>query len=116
MKRHPSPDAVFCASDIIALGCIEALRTEFGLRVPEDVSVAGLDNIEMAAWPSHSLTTYSQPLDRMIEATVKLIEEISIGAESETVAWQIKGDIIVRKSTRPPPGGKRSEVVPDSPA
>ena len=116
MKRHPRPDAVFCASDIIALGCIEAVRTEFGLRVPEDVSVAGLDNIEMAAWPSHSLTTYSQPLDRMIEASVKLIEEISIGAENETVAWQIKGDIIVRKSTRPPPGGKRSEVVPDAPA
>lgn len=115
MNRRPRPDAVFCASDIIALGCIEALRTEFGLRVPEDVSVAGLDNIEMAAWPSHSLTTYCQPLDRMIEATVKLIEEISIGAESEKVAWQIKGDIIVRKSTRPLPGGKDIAALPDKP-
>ncbi len=116
MDRRPRPDAVFCASDIIALGCIEALRTEFGLRVPEDVSVAGLDNIEMAAWPSHSLTTYSQPLDRMIEATVKLIEEISIGAESEKVAWQIRGDIIVRKSTRPMPGGKDAVTLPDKPS
>ncbi|MDE0256698.1 MAG: LacI family DNA-binding transcriptional regulator [Rhodospirillaceae bacterium] len=116
MNRSPRPDAVFCASDIIALGCIEAVRIEFGLRVPEDVSVAGLDNIEMAAWPSHSLTTYSQPLAKMIGATVKLIEEISIGAESETVAWQIKGDIIVRKSTRPPTGGKRSGALPDMPA
>ena len=115
MNRRPRPDAVFCASDIIALGCIEALRTEFGLRVPEDVSVAGLDNIEMAAWPSHSLTTYSQPLDRMIEATVRLIEEISIGAESEKVAWQIKGDIIVRKSTRPLPDGKDTATLPDKP-
>ena len=41
MKRNPRPDAIFCASDIIALGCIEAIRTEFGLRVPDDVSVAG---------------------------------------------------------------------------
>lgn len=116
MKRSPRPDAIFCASDIIALGCIEALRTEFGLRVPEDVSVAGLDNIEMAGWPSHSLTTYSQPLDKMIEATMQLIEEIAIGAESERVAWQIKGDIIIRKSTRPPPGGTRPEILPDKPA
>ncbi len=113
MKRHPPPDAIFCASDIIALGCIEALRTEFGRRIPDDVSVAGLDNIEMAAWPSHSLTTYSQPLDRMIEATVKLIGEISAGAESERVAWQIRGDIIVRNSTRPLPDGRRSGAVPE---
>lgn len=116
MTRDPRPDAVFCASDIIALGCIEALRTEFGLRVPEDVSVAGLDNIEMAAWPSHSLTTYSQPLDRMIEATVKLIEEISIGVESEKIAWQIKGDIIVRKSTRPRPGGGNAGALAEAPS
>ncbi len=116
MKRNPRPDAIFCASDIIALGCIEAIRTEFGLRVPEDVSVAGLDNIEMAAWPSHALTTYSQPLDKMIAATVRLIEEISIGAESETIAWRIKGSIIIRKSTRPPPGGKKPETLPDRPA
>ena len=116
MTRSPRPDAIFCASDIIALGCIEALRTEFDLRVPEDVSVAGLDNIEMAGWPSHSLTTYSQPLDKMIEATMQLIEEIAIGAESERVAWQIKGDIIIRKSTRPPPGGTKPEILPDKPA
>ena len=80
------------------------------------MSVAGLDNIEMAGWPSHSLTTYSQPLDKMIEATMQLIEEIAIGAESERVAWQIKGDIIIRKSTRPPPGGTRPEILPDKPA
>ena len=113
MKREPRRDAVFCASDIIALGCIDALRAEFGLHIPEDVSVAGLDNIEMAAWQSHSLTTYSQPLDKMIEATVKLIEEISAGAESETASWQIKGDIIVRKSTRPQPEGKGSGTPAD---
>ena len=108
MKRRPRPDAIFCDSDIIALGAIEALRAEVGLRVPEDVSVAGFDNIEMAAWPSHALTTYYQPLDQMIEATVKLIEEIAIGSEIETVASQIKGDIIIRKSTRPPPVGEEA--------
>lgn len=108
MKRAERPEAIFCASDIIALGAIEALRAEFGLRVPEDVSVAGFDNIEMAAWPSHALTTYYQPLDKMIEATVKLIQEIGNGAEIETVASQIKGDIIIRKSTRPPPGDEKA--------
>ncbi len=101
MKQAVRPEAIFCASDIIALGAIEALRTEVDVRVPEDVSVAGFDDIEMAAWPSHALTTYSQPLEKMIQATVKMIQEIAGGAEIDTAASQIKGDLIVRKSTRP---------------
>ena len=102
MARTPRPDALFGASDIIAIGAIDALRAELGLRVPGDVSVAGFDDISMAAWPSLSLTTYSQPLDQMITATVNLIEEIAIGAEVEAVESQIKGDIVIRKSTRSP--------------
>ena len=57
------------------------------------------------SWPSHSLTTYYQPVNRMIDATVNLIEDIAIGAEPDTVGVQIKGDIIIRKSTRPPARG-----------
>jgi DNA-binding LacI/PurR family transcriptional regulator len=116
MRRTPRPDAIFCASDIIAIGAIEALRSEIGLRVPHDVSVAGFDNISMAAWPSHSLTTYYQPLDKMIAATVKLIEEIAIGAEIETFASQIRGDIIIRKSTRSPLVPEQSKSVGAEPA
>src|SRR3546814_17123752 len=64
-KRRSRPDAIFCANDHMALAAIEVARSEFGLEVGRDVSIIGFDDIAMAAWPSHSLTPYSQPTKLM---------------------------------------------------
>ena len=67
------PDGVFCANDILAIGFMDAARREFGLDIPGDLSVVGFDDIAMAHWPSHALTTVRQPVGKMIDVTMELI-------------------------------------------
>jgi len=100
MKQRHRPDGIFCASDIIAYGALDALRGELGLGVPDDVSVAGFDNISMSAWPSHSLTTYHHPIKEMVAKTLHLIERISADPDTAVEAASIKGQIVIRHSTR----------------
>ncbi|MCE8014842.1 LacI family DNA-binding transcriptional regulator [Halomonas sp. MCCC 1A17488] len=67
------PDALFCANDVMAIAAMETMRHEFGLMVPNDVSVIGFDDVPMASWPSHSLTTLQQPVDQMIMKATELL-------------------------------------------
>lgn len=65
-----SPDAVFAASDVMAVGAIRAIR-EAGLRVPEDIAVVGFDDLPMASFANIQLTTIRQPV---IEFGVRAVE------------------------------------------
>lgn len=67
------PDAIFFAHDIMALGGMDALRFGLGLKIPQDISVVGFDNIPQGAWPTYQLTTFAQPVELMIEAAVRLL-------------------------------------------
>lgn len=73
--RGERPDAVFCASDVMALGLLHAARHELGLAVPGDLSVVGFDDIPAAGWPGHRLTTLRQPVERMIREAVEILIE-----------------------------------------
>ena len=97
------PDAVFVASDHMAFAVMDALRFELGIRVPEDVSVVGFDNVPQAEWGSYRLTTFEQPVDTMIEATVGLLKE-RLGEERNGSARDliVPGSLIVRESARLP--------------
>lgn len=78
--RAPYPDAIFAANDHMAIAVIETLRAEFGLRVPEDISVVGFDDIPISAWSSFQLTTVRQPLEDMVsEAASLLLQQIQEG-------------------------------------
>lgn len=83
------PDALFAANDHMAIAALEALRADLGLRVPQDVSVVGFDNVPQAAWPSYDLTTVQQDVDRMVEATCDLLFD------------QIQGEVTARCVTVP---------------
>ena len=101
-SRESPPDAIFCANDLMAIAVMETAQHEFRLRIPEDVSVIGFDNVAMAAWPSHDLTTVAQPIDDMvIKATELLMHQVR---DEETQPQHIKLPIVpmVRGSTRPP--------------
>ncbi|MBB6479564.1 LacI family DNA-binding transcriptional regulator [Spirochaeta isovalerica] len=76
LKLTPPPDAVFAANDLMAMGAVDALKTE-GLRIPEDISVIGYDNIRMASLLEPKLTTVSWPVYKMglISARI-LIDEV----------------------------------------
>ena len=89
------PDAIFFASDVLALGGIDALRQEAKVEVPDDIAVAGFDDIAMAAWPRYSLTTYRQPIGKLVETVLELLSE----GHAETVHRSIAGELIVRTSS-----------------
>lgn len=74
-SKKGRPDALFAANDHMAIAAIETIRSEFGLRVPEDISVVGFDNVPQASWPSFRLTTVQQNIDEMISATKALLYE-----------------------------------------
>ncbi|URK86272.1 substrate-binding domain-containing protein (plasmid) [Rhizobium sp. RCAM05350] len=77
--RKP-PDAIFCANDLMALGAMEGAKS-CGLRVPEDVMVAGFDDIPAAAWPSFNLTTIRQDGDAMIRRAMDLLTRMIDGEQ-----------------------------------
>ncbi len=100
LLSHPDrPDAIFCAADIIALGVMDTARFEMGLRIPDDLSVVGFDDIHAADWPVYNLTTVRQPVDEMISATMRLLERAEEEAQDIEVRL-LPVKLIVRGSTR----------------
>jgi LacI family transcriptional regulator len=69
---QPLPHAIFCVNDSSAIGCLEALA-EVGLRVPDDVSLAGFDDTLAARTTVPQLTTVRQPLQAMGAAAVETL-------------------------------------------
>jgi DNA-binding LacI/PurR family transcriptional regulator len=99
LALSPRPDALFCASDILAFGALDAIR-EAGLRVPEDMSVVGFDDVPMASWPAFNLTTVRQQREQMVkEATDALIGQIE-QATKPTVRL-VPGELVLRGTVRP---------------
>ena len=100
------PDAIFVGNDHMAFAVMDTLRHEFGLRVPQDVSVVGYDDVPMAAWPAYGLTTIRQPVNRMVEATVAALLNQIEGGSSAPTKVKINGPLMVRTSARIPEGWK----------
>lgn len=91
-------DAIFFANDILAAGGLDALR-ESGVSVPEDIAVAGFDDISMAAWPHYDLTTFRQPIDTIVDVAVAMIENGSCAPGQRPAIRRISGELIKRGST-----------------
>ncbi|MCB2044201.1 MAG: LacI family DNA-binding transcriptional regulator, partial [Rhodoferax sp.] len=72
VKAAQRPDAVFVANDHMAIAVMDTLRIELGLRIPQDVSVVGFDDVKQASWGSYQLSSVVQDADAMIEATAGL--------------------------------------------
>ena len=94
------PTALFCANDILAIGAMDAARREAGLAVPEDVSIMGFDDIGMASWPSHALTTVRQPIDLMIDRTTVLALALARNEPCEPGVQRLPGRLVERNTTR----------------
>jgi DNA-binding LacI/PurR family transcriptional regulator len=90
--------ALFAYNDISAIGSIWALR-EAGLRVPEDVSVLGFDDIPAAAFNSPGLTTVRQPLERMGQIAAKTLIDLIEGKAEYVAEIAIAPEFVVRAST-----------------
>ena len=109
-QGRPLPQAVFCANDAAALGCIEALA-EVGLRVPGDVSVAGFDDTLAARSVVPQLTSVRQPLHEMgtcaVERLLALINHPVVASDAvlESVVFPVT--LALRASVGAPPGSDR---------
>jgi len=93
------PEAVFAVSDIMALGVIDGLRRH-GLRVPEDISVAGFDDIAESARPTYALTTISQPLVPMVQRGLDLLLARMQDPALPDEVTLLRGTLTLRASTR----------------
>jgi DNA-binding LacI/PurR family transcriptional regulator len=94
-------DAIFFANDILAIGGIDALREDGGKRVPEDIAVAGFDDIAMAGWPHYALTTFRQPVDEIVDVAVRMIEDGSCAPGQVPIVRRLSGGLVIRGSTDP---------------
>ena len=94
------PDAVFVSNDHKAFAVMDVLRFELGLKVPDDVSVVGFDDVPPAAWSAYNLTTFRQRVDQMVAETVSMLTT-SIAAEQPNVSRVVlAGELVIRGSTR----------------
>jgi DNA-binding LacI/PurR family transcriptional regulator len=72
-QEAPKVNALFAVNDIMAMGAMDVLRFDLGLRIPDDLMVAGFDNIPEGGRAPYNLTTVSQPVDRMVEETLSIL-------------------------------------------
>ncbi|GAA1650744.1 LacI family DNA-binding transcriptional regulator [Microbacterium flavum] len=95
LERAPDLDAVFAASDVMAVGAIEALRRA-GRRVPEDVAVAGFDDSGLAETMRPGLTTVRQPWSEISATMVDMVLDIVAGRPRDSVV--LPTTLVVRES------------------
>jgi LacI family transcriptional regulator, repressor for deo operon, udp, cdd, tsx, nupC, and nupG len=94
------PTALFCANDEIAMGAMKALR-EHKLRIPEDISIMGFDNLDIADYCTTPLTTIHQPRREMGRTAMELMLSLLQGRRWEGVPLLLGHELVVRDSTGP---------------
>lgn len=100
------PSAIFCENDEMAIGAIQRLKQQ-GLRVPDDVSVAGFDDISFAAFCDPPLTTIAQPAEEFGSTAVNLLIDLLEGKLSKAPKVILPFELIKRSSTGPAPQVQR---------
>lgn len=95
------PSAIFAASDLEALGVMEAAR-RMGLSVPRDLSVVGFDDSAYASASSPQLTTVRQPFVQMGEVAYQLLSDQIDGRDSASIRVELAATLVVRESTALP--------------
>jgi LacI family transcriptional regulator len=100
LDLHEPPTAIFAFNDNIAIGVVQAAR-ERGIRMPDDLSVVGFDDVEAAEIVTPMLTTIRQPLAEMGRMAVSLLERLIEGQRIEALHVELRTQLIVRNSTAP---------------
>jgi DNA-binding LacI/PurR family transcriptional regulator len=95
------PTAVFTANDLQAHGVYEAARRA-GVRIPEELSVVGFDDLPFSRWAGPPMTTVRQPLTEMGVAAAEMVVALSRGKQPRHTRLELATELIVRESTAPP--------------
>jgi len=102
LDLQPRPTAVVCFNDKVAVGVMEVAAAR-GLRVPEDLSVTGFDDIDVSRATTPRLTTVRQPLQEMGRTAVTMLTRQLDGHAHEALSMELETRLVVRESTGPVP-------------
>jgi DNA-binding LacI/PurR family transcriptional regulator len=101
VQQHGSPpDAVIAANDVMAIGCIDEARENFGLNVPGDISIVGFDGVGQARYAAYDVTTVRQPVQRMTESAASMLIERIENPELSPEKRAFSGSLIRGGSAR----------------
>jgi DNA-binding LacI/PurR family transcriptional regulator len=100
LSRRETPTVMFCGNDLIAMGAMSALE-EAGVKVPEDVSVIGIDDIFFAFLARPPLTTISVPREQLGVQAFEALNKILKLKHHKGSNYTLETDLVVRKSTAP---------------
>lgn len=98
LTRQDRPDAVFCATDLLACGFMDAARHQFSFSIPEQLCVVGFDNIEQGSWSSYNLTTFEQPVSAIAREAVSWLAGPPADIEGRSI--RLHADLVWRGSVR----------------
>lgn len=101
LELSQPPTAIFASNDVMAMSVIDAVR-EHGLRVPEDISILGFDDIPQASQIRPALTTVRQPLEQMGRVATQMLLEILKHPDSKPDRIELPTQLIIRDSTIKP--------------
>jgi DNA-binding LacI/PurR family transcriptional regulator len=101
LSRRRRPTAIFTSNDLQALGVYQAAR-EAGLRIPQDLSVVGFDDLPIVAWADPPLTTVHQPVTEMAMAATELALALGRGERPHQIGLELATSLTVRDSTAAP--------------
>lgn len=100
LQRDDPPDAIFCANDLIAMGTLDLARHKLGIKIPDELSIIGFDDIPSAAWPSYELTTVKQPVKSLVDNTLQILMNAINTPDAEASEVVISPSLIWRNSSR----------------
>src|SRR5258708_8123427 len=101
LLRQPDLTAIICSDDLTAFGAMDAIK-DVGLKVGEDISVIGFDDIPRAANVHPPLTTIRQPMEQMGAATVEMLAAMLEKRPRMNLRREFSTELIIRQSTRQP--------------
>ena len=101
LSASDPPTAIVTGNDLQALGVYQAAR-ELRLRIPEELSVVGFDDLPVAQWVGPPLTTVRQPLGRMAEVAAEMVLAMARGTLPSQSRIELSTELIVRESTAAP--------------
>ena len=102
LRLAEPPTAIVTTNDFQAYGVYEAARQR-GVRIPEDLSVVGFDDVPFTQWVGPPMTTIRQPLIDMGAMAVRMVAALAAGEELPQRRVEMSTELIVRQSTAPPP-------------
>jgi DNA-binding LacI/PurR family transcriptional regulator len=102
LGRADRPTAIFAGSDMQAVGVLRAAR-ELSLRVPDDVSIVGYDDVPLSEWIAPPLTTVRQPLREMAGTATRMLLDLARGIEPVMTRVDLATELVVRESSGPVP-------------